>query len=82
MKILVSWIGHADLKPFVSINCAAMPSELLESELFGHAKGAFTGAVKSGQGAFKRADGGTLFDAFLCALYAIRGFIIELAKVK
>ena len=48
-------------KPFIAINCAAIPKELMESELFGHCKGAFTGAVESRDGAFKLADGGTLF---------------------
>ncbi|MCO6438556.1 MAG: sigma 54-interacting transcriptional regulator [Phycisphaerae bacterium] len=47
--------------PFIAINCAAVPRELLEAELFGYAKGAFTGAVKSKPGAFEQADGGTLF---------------------
>ena len=48
-------------KPFVAINCGALPENLLESELFGHAKGSFTGAVNEHQGLFKEADGGTLF---------------------
>ena len=47
-------------KPFVSINCAAMPAELLESELFGHVKGSFTGAVVNKKGLFETAHGGTL----------------------
>ncbi len=47
--------------PFVSINCGAVPAELIESELFGHEKGAFTGATQRHQGKFERADGGTLF---------------------
>lgn len=48
-------------KPFVAINCGALPENLLESELFGHAKGAFTGAVTANAGLFREADGGTLF---------------------
>jgi two-component system response regulator GlrR len=48
-------------KPFIAINCGALPENLLESELFGHAKGAFTGAVTAHQGLFREADGGTLF---------------------
>jgi transcriptional regulator with GAF, ATPase, and Fis domain len=48
-------------KPFITINCAAIPENLLESELFGHVKGSFTGAVANKQGKFQAADGGTLF---------------------
>ncbi|HEX4873069.1 MAG TPA: sigma-54 dependent transcriptional regulator [Nevskiaceae bacterium] len=48
-------------KPFVAVNCGAIPSELLESELFGHEKGAFTGAITTRKGRFEMADGGTLF---------------------
>ncbi len=48
-------------KPFVEVNCAAIPSELIESELFGHEKGAFTSAIKEKKGKFELADGGTLF---------------------
>ncbi len=47
--------------PFVEVNCAAIPSELIESELFGHEKGAFTSAVKQRHGKFEQANGGTLF---------------------
>jgi len=48
-------------KPFLAVNCAAIPEQLLESELFGYAKGAFTGAATAQQGLFQAADGGTLF---------------------
>ncbi|MDR0790466.1 MAG: sigma-54 dependent transcriptional regulator [Bacteroidales bacterium] len=48
-------------QPFVEINCAAIPNELIESELFGHEKGSFTSAIKQRKGKFEQADGGTLF---------------------
>lgn len=48
-------------KPFITVNCGAIPADLIESELFGHTKGAFTGAVKDKRGKFELADGGTIF---------------------
>lgn len=53
--------SHRSAMPYIEVNCAAIPSELIESELFGHEKGAFTSAVKQHKGKFEQADGGTLF---------------------
>jgi two-component system nitrogen regulation response regulator NtrX len=53
--------SHRAAEPFVELNCAAIPEELIESELFGHTKGAFTGATQAKRGKFDQADGGTLF---------------------
>jgi two-component system nitrogen regulation response regulator GlnG len=64
-KELIARAIHANSRrhqhPMVAVNCAAIPRELLESELFGHEKGAFTGAVAARRGRFEQADGGTLF---------------------
>ena len=63
-ELVARWLhcksGRADA-PFVEVNCAAIPSELIESELFGHERGAFTSAIKQRKGKFEQADGGTLF---------------------
>lgn len=58
---LIHELGSRSEGPFVPINCGAIPAELVESEFFGHKKGAFTGAVADKQGLFQAADGGTLF---------------------
>jgi len=54
-------LSERSTKPLVKVNCAAIPHSLIESELFGHEKGAFTGAIKQRKGLFEQADGGTLF---------------------
>ena len=53
--------SHRAYKPFVPINCGAIPADLLESQLFGHKKGSFTGAIADFKGKFEDAQGGTLF---------------------
>jgi transcriptional regulator with GAF, ATPase, and Fis domain len=53
--------GHRSRRPFVRVNCSAIPREMFESEFFGHARGAFTGAVRDRPGRFQVADGGTIF---------------------
>lgn len=63
-ELVARWLHEKSPRlnePFVEVNCAAIPSELIESELFGHEKGAFTSAVKQHKGKFEQADGGTLF---------------------
>lgn len=63
-ELVARWLHEKSLrsdKPFVEVNCAAIPGELIESELFGHEKGAFTSAIKQHRGKFEQADGGTLF---------------------
>lgn len=63
-ELVAKWLHEKSERasmPFVEVNCAAIPSELIESELFGHEKGAFTSAVKQHKGKFEQADGGTLF---------------------
>ena len=63
-ELVARWLhekSHRADAPFVEVNCAAIPSELIESELFGHEKGAFTSAIKQRKGKFEQANGGTLF---------------------
>ena len=54
-------LSPRSMMPFVEVNCAAIPSELIDSELFGHKKGSFTSAIKDHKGKFEQADGGTIF---------------------
>ena len=63
-ELVARWLHAKSVRaaaPFVEVNCAAIPSELIESELFGHERGAFNSAVKQRKGKFEQADGGTLF---------------------
>lgn len=63
-ELFANLIHHNSMrkhKPFIKVNCASLPKELIESELFGHEKGAFTGAIKTRQGRFELADKGTIF---------------------
>ncbi|HOK38538.1 MAG TPA: sigma-54 dependent transcriptional regulator [Bacteroidales bacterium] len=63
-EVVARWIhekSNRSKAPFVEVNCAAIPSELIESELFGHEKGAFTSAIKQRKGKFEQAEGGTIF---------------------
>ena len=63
-ELVARWLhekSHRSAGPFVEVNCAAIPSELIESELFGHEKGSFTSAIKQRKGNFEQATGGTLF---------------------
>ena len=63
-ELVARWLHFKSSRseaPFVEVNCAAIPAELIESELFGHEKGSFTSAIKQRKGKFELADGGTLF---------------------
>jgi two-component system, NtrC family, nitrogen regulation response regulator NtrX len=63
-ELVAHWVHQKSERasaPFIAVNCAAIPSELIESELFGHEKGAFTSAMKQRQGKFEQANGGTIF---------------------
>ncbi|MBN2165589.1 MAG: sigma-54-dependent Fis family transcriptional regulator [Marinilabiliaceae bacterium] len=63
-ELVARWLHEKSARasePFIEVNCAAIPSELIESELFGHEKGAFTSAIKQRKGKFEQADGGTIF---------------------
>jgi transcriptional regulator with GAF, ATPase, and Fis domain len=63
-ELVARWLHHKSpraMAPFIEVNCAAIPSELIESQLFGHEKGSFTSAIKQRKGDFELAHGGTLF---------------------
>ena len=70
-ELVARWLhakSNRAAAPFVEVNCAAIPSELIESELFGHERGAFTSAIKQRRGKFEQADGGTLFMDEHCSI--------------
>ena len=70
-------------KPFIAINCAAIPKDLIESELFGHVKGAFTGAISSRHGAVMLADGGTLFLDEVCEMeFAMQSKLLRFLQTQ
>jgi len=79
----IHYNGPRKDKPFVAINCAAIPSELLESELFGHLKGSFTGAVANRTGRFELADTGTIFlDEIGSMSLALQGKILRVLQER
>jgi len=70
-------------KPFIAVNCAAIPKDLIESELFGHVKGAFTGAISNRQGAAMLANGGTLFLDEVCEMeFAMQSKLLRFLQTK
>lgn len=79
----IHYNGQRASKPFIPINCAAMPKELIESELFGHKKGAFTGALSDFEGLFRTADGGTIFlDEILDMPYESQAKLLRVLQEK
>ncbi len=79
----IHYNGRRASKSFIPINCAAMPKELIESELFGHKKGAFTGALSDFDGLFRTADGGTIFlDEILDMPYESQAKLLRVLQEK
>ncbi len=79
----IHYNGRRADKPFIPINCAAMPKELIESELFGHKKGAFTGALNDFDGLFRTAEGGTIFlDEILDMPYESQAKLLRVLQEK